>query len=391
MPQPGKLLRCCSAIALSAAALWGQSKEAEIRAHLEQAEKASQQGDFHTAASEYRKVVELDPTSAETHARLGMIYNRLGKLPESTESYERALRLDPKLPRVNVLLALNYIAAGGCRDAIPLLAANFEAEANSPVRLLVGQRLVECYFATGDQDQGLALVQKLRQIGPDDPDVLYTALKTYMNLWNEAFQRLTAKAPDSYRTHQVLAESLEAQERFAEAANEYREILKLAPQLPGMHYQLGRMILRSDSSTDADQRALAEFQKELEASPAAPPLVEVGEIHLRRKQPAEASGYFSRAVQLEPGYVPARIGLAKVFVAEQQWPKALEQLEAAAKLAPEDEAVAYNLMLTYRGLGRTADAKRAYDTFQRLKTQRQQSRAPLVNPAAGAPAPGRGQ
>ena len=190
--RPGQALRYGIASLLTAALLWGQSREAEIRAHFERAEKAQQQGDLQAAARELQKAIQLNPSEAEAHARLGMIYNRLGKLPESTESYELALRLDPKLPRLNVLLAFNYMAAGRCRDAIPLLAANFEAEADSPVRLLVGQRLVECYSATGDQEQVLALVQKLRQIRPDDPDVLYTALKTYMNLWTEAFQRLTA-------------------------------------------------------------------------------------------------------------------------------------------------------------------------------------------------------
>jgi len=384
-------LACCPAIVLGAFALSAQTKEAAVGSHLQRAEQARQRGDLEAAVSEFKKAAELDPTHAEAQAHLGMLYNRMGKLAESTESFERALRLQPNLPRVNVLLAFNYQAAGRCRDAIPLLAANFDIETKSEVRLLVGQRLLECCLASGDEEQALAVAQKLRQIAPDDPDVLYSALKTYMNLWNEAFQRMLAKAPNSYRRHQVLAESLEAQERFAEAAHEYRQILKFAPQIPGMHYQLGRMILRSDTSLEGEQKALAEFQKELEIGLAAPPLVAIGEIHLRRKELAEASRHFSRGLELQPGYLPARIGLAKVWIAGKQWLQALEQLEAAAKLVPDNEAVAYNLMLAYRGLGRTADARRALETFERLQKQRQQIRSPLLNPAGGAPAPGRGQ
>ena len=101
----------------------------------------------------------------------------------------------PSLPRVNVLLAFNYMAAGRCRDAIPLLAANFEVESEPSIRLLVGQRLVECYFATADEEHAMAVVQKLRQIAPDDPDVLSSALKAYMKLWSEAFQRLGPLLP----------------------------------------------------------------------------------------------------------------------------------------------------------------------------------------------------
>src|SRR5215831_4495034 len=97
------------ALALAAAALYAQNQEAEIRARLERAETAKSQGDFQTASAEYRKIIEIDPRNAEVHARLGMTYSRLGKLVESTQAFERALRLDPNLPRVNVLLAFNYM------------------------------------------------------------------------------------------------------------------------------------------------------------------------------------------------------------------------------------------------------------------------------------------
>ena len=77
--------------------------------------------------------------------------------------------------------------------------------------------------------------------------------------------------------------------------------------------------------------------------------------------------------------MPARIGLAKILIAEKQWSNALEHLEAASKQAPDEEAVVYNLMIVYRGLGRSEDARRAFDQFQRLKEQNQQSR-PKVTP-----------
>lgn len=341
---------------LSVALLWGQSSESELRAHLDQAEKALQQGDVRGAA--------------EAQARLGMLYRRLGKLSEAVDSFQRALRLEPSLPRVNVLLAFAYLDAGRYQEAIPLLAKSFDEEKQQAISLVVGQRLVECYLATGDQDNALAVVQKLRQIAPDDADVLYLASKVYMSSWNGAFQRLLARAPGSYQVRLIQAEALEAQERFSEAAQEYRQIVKLAPQLPGIHYKLARMILRGEAA-DADQKALEELRRELEINPLdAPSLAESGEIHLRAGRLEEASRGFSQALKLQPGYVPARVGLAKVLIAGKQWSQALEHLEAAAQAAPEEEAVAYHRMLAYRGLGRAAEAKQAFETFQRLKQQK---------------------
>lgn len=372
MPRPPAFFHALAPL-LTATLLWSQS------AHLERAEKAQQQGDLQLAAKEFQKAIELNPSHAEAHARLGLVYRRLGMLPEASASLERASRLDPNLPRVNVLLALTYVESGRCRDAVPLLAANFEAEQQPSVRSVVGQRLVECHLAAADEDRALTTVQKLRQLAPDDPDVLQLALRVYMNSWNGAFQRLLTKAPDSHQARQITAESLEAQERFADAAKEYRHILKMQPDLPGVHYKLGRAILRSDTSPDADEKALAEFRKELALNPVnVGALAEIGEIHLRRSQLQEASETFTQVLKLQPGFVPARVGLAKVLIAEKQWAKALEHLEAAATIAPQEEAIAYNLMLAYRGLGRSTEAKRAFETFQRLKQQNQQNRSSLL-------------
>ena len=364
-------------ILLGAALLLGQttSKDIDVRALMERAEQAQQRGDLQTARKELQQAVQLNPLVAEAHARLGIVYRKLGMPVQAAESLEQAVRLEPD-PRVKVLLAVSYMDAGRHRDAIPLLVTSFETEQKDSLRAVIGQHLVECYLASGEDEQALAVVQKLRQIAPDEPSVLYLSSKVYMNLWNGAFQRMLVKSPNSYHAHLIQAEAMEAQERFTEAANAYRQVLKIAPQTGGIHYRLGRMILRSRGSANADKEALAEFRMELEINPAdVRALAGIGEIHLSNNRLEEATRSLQQALSLQAGYVPARVALAKVLIAEKQWSKALEHLEAASKLAPDEEAVAYNLMLVYRGLGRSADAKRAFDTFQGLKERKSRSPA----------------
>jgi tetratricopeptide (TPR) repeat protein len=354
---------------LGAVLLWAQ-KDIDVRPHLERAEQALERSDPETARKELQEAVRLNPTSAEAHARLGIVYRKLGMPAQAAESLERAVRLEPD-PRVKVLLAFSYKETGRYRDAIPLLEASFENEQKDSLRAAIGQHLVECYLSVDGNDQALAVIQRLRQIAPDDPAVLYLSSKVYLTLWNGAFQRMMAKAPGSYQVHLIRAEALEAQEKFAEAATEYRQVLKIAPQTAGIHYRLARTILRSGVSSESDQEAMAEFRKELEINPAdVHAITGMGEIHLGRNRLDEATRSFQQAVTLQPGYVPARIGLAKVLITEKQWSKALEHLEAAGKQAPDEEAVIYNLMIVYRGLGRSEDARRAFDQFQRLKEQK---------------------
>ena len=102
------------------------------------------------------------------------------------------------------------------------------------MQVLVGQRLVECLFTTGGEDEALEVVQKLRKLKPDDPDILYLASKAHANLWNVTVQRLLAKSADSYRAHQILAEVLETQEKFSEAAAEYRIDYPFAAEAGGV-------------------------------------------------------------------------------------------------------------------------------------------------------------
>ncbi len=308
-----------------------------------------------------------------------MQYRRLGRLRESAESLEQSLRLKPD-PRVGVILGFTYMESGRHAEAIPVLSEGFASGLPDNITAVAGQRLVECYLATGGEERALPVLEKLRRMAPEDPGVLYLASKVYMSLWNSAFALLITKAPGSYQLHLIQAEGLEAQERFDEAAQEYRQILKIAPQVRGMHYRLGRVLLRAGSA-EAETAALAEFQKEIESNPGDfASLAELGEVHLKRGQIEEAARYFSEALKFHEQYLPARIGLGKAFLASRKWPEALAQLEAAAKLDPAEEAAQYNLMLVYRGLGREDLARKAAENFQHLRQLRQSRPSPLKAP-----------
>jgi tetratricopeptide (TPR) repeat protein len=366
------------------APLGAEQKDIQVQAHLKRAAEANAKQAWKAAADEYKEVLKLDPGNAEAQARLGIAYQNSGMVLEAVESLERALKLDPALPQVSTLLALDYVALGKYSEAVPYLEKAFAQETQPAIKSLVGQRLAQSYFMLRKDNQGLATVQKLRELYPDDPDVLYTAAKVYANLWNDAVQRMLAKAPGSYEVHEVLAEVLEAQEKYSQAVEEYRRIIKMEPQLPGAHYRMGRMILRADPSTHGDQEALTEFQKELEINPSdVPTHVEIGELNLQFHQLDEATRYFSRALQLQPNYTAARVGLAKVWIARKEYQKAVDQLEEAVRQVPEDETIYYNLMLAYRSMGRAEEARKALDKFQQLKQQKEQSLSSILTQFKG--------
>jgi tetratricopeptide (TPR) repeat protein len=374
------------AFALFAVLLRAESKETIAAQHLRLGIEAQQNGKLQVAIEEFRQSAEADPSRAEAHARLGMAYQSAGMLPQAAAALEQALKVDPNLPDVGILLAFTYQSMGSDQKAMPYLAKAFESASDSRVRILVGQRLVDVYFGSGDSEHGLEIVEKLRRLAPKDPGVLYTASKAYANLWNSTVELLLSAAPDSYRVHQVFAEVFEAQDRFADAAKEYRQILRMEPSLPGAHYRLGRMILRSADDPENDQKALAEFRKELEIQPDdIPTYIEIGEIDLRAQRLDQAEKDFSHVLGLQPANLRGMIGLGNVYLARKQYAQALGQLQPAARIAPADSGIHYSLMLAYRSLGRAADAQLEYAEFQKLKTEEQQRQSSLLNQLKGTP------
>ena len=363
------------ALALLVGVSWGFSAEKDllIQGHIRKAAEAAEREDWKLAAREYVEVLQLDPGDAEAHAKLGVAYQNLGNLFEGVKSLERALKLNPKLPRVPILLCLNYITLGRYREAVPYLEKAFAEETDPAMRSLAGQLLAECYLGLGNEEKGLATIQNLRQLNSNDPAVLYLAARFYGKLWTDVVQQMLEKAPNSYQYRQILAETLEAQEKFSEAAEEYRRIIKMNPELPEAHYRLGRVILHLDPS-GGSQEALKEFQREIEISPFhARANVEIGKLYVSNNQLAEAAQHYQRALEIEPINVEAQVALAKLLIAQRRYQTAIEHLQQALQVAPKNEAVYYNLLIAHRALGNTSRAEEALKKLQELKQQQKQS------------------
>jgi len=64
-------------------------------------------------------------------------------------------------------------------------------------------------------------------------------------LSKDAIDNLLATHPDSARAHQALAENYYVLRQMPQAEKEYLEALRLRPDLPGMHLELGQVYANS--------------------------------------------------------------------------------------------------------------------------------------------------
>jgi len=349
-------------------------KSREIQLLYTRAQDSMRANQLETAAHEFREILRLDPNSAEAHANLGLIAFKQGEFAEAVPFFEAALKLKPSLWNAQAFLGLTHARLGHTSLAIPLLEESFKHLQNTELRTQVGMDLIRIHQETNTLDQAVDTVRILQQSRPNDPEILYIAYRTHSDLAAQAVAALVHAAPDSARMHQIMAQASLSQDDFPGAIAQYRKVLGIDPHLPGIHYELGRVILANSQQEPARQEAQAAFEAELAANPRdANCEYELGEIYSLRSNLELASQHYLRAVELQPDLVDAHIGLAKVLTAMGQPGEALPHLLEAVRLDPENDVAHYRLAQAYRKLGRSQDADREQATFDRLR----QSQVPV--------------
>jgi len=240
---------------------------------------------------------------------------------------------------------------------------------------MCGLHLERAYTGLEQHGKAVEVAQQLDRLYPDDPEVLYHSGRIYGNYAYLTMGKLVKVAPNSSWRHQAMAEAYESQGNSA-AIDEYREVLKLDPQRPGIHYRLGRTLLarslKNGSAEDAAE-ALREFHKELEFDPTnANAAYEIGEAHRKAGDLDSAQQFFELALKSYPDFAEAQLGLSAVLRAKNQPAEALPHLEKAIAVDPENEVAWYRLSQVQRELGNSAEQQKALAEFRRLHHQANQ-------------------
>jgi len=229
------------------------------------------------------------------------------------------------------------------------------------------------------------LIGMLNRDFPRDPDILYLAVHTYSDLSVRASQALLFTNPSAYQVHQLNAEAMEAQEKWDEAAEEYRMVLKTNPHIPGMHYRLGRLLLSKPATPTAKEDARKEFEEELRVNPAnAGAEFVLGELARQAENYAEAIDHFTRATRLDAMFADAFIGLGRSLLGAEKVAEAVPPLERAAKLQPDNPTAHFMLANAYRRSGRQADADREVEAHRATSQKARQTTDDLQQALTGA-------
>jgi tetratricopeptide (TPR) repeat protein len=191
----------------------------------------------------------------------------------------------------------------------------------------------------------------------------YWLERTYQSLGAEAYAQLEASFPDSWRTHQLRAESFALRRDHDNTIKEYEAALQLRPDEAELHEALGEFYL--------DNRADDDAQKELEKAVTLDPsrtkaLYLLGRLYVLGNDNQKAIPYLLRALQLQPNLDEASGLLGTAYVRMGQFAEAVPRLEKAAPLDHYGN-IHYQMYLAYKKLGQGELAQKALARSQDIR------------------------
>ena len=306
--------------------------------------------------------------AADSITEQGVAAFQQGRYLDASRILQDALKADPRDEHARTFLALSRAATGHCAEALADLADRFRSSANPDLSRLSGLALAQCFIASEQTAQALPIAAQLEAKFPDDADVLYLSARVHMRAFNDATRRMFAATPASYRVNQLSAEIFETQNKFAEAAAEYRKAIEKNPRALNLHFRLGRAILLESHSAEALASAQTEFEAELalNAGDAAAEF-QIAQIHNASGRAAEALQHFQKALDLSPDFPEAALAVGRIRVQAKQYAEAIPLLERVVKMQPANEPAHYSLMMAYRNSGQLEKARSEQQELEKLQ------------------------
>jgi tetratricopeptide (TPR) repeat protein len=340
----------------------GGNVDSQVDQLYSDAKSLQASGDLTGAAAKYEAILQLSPKLGPAYNNLGMLYFKQRDFPKAAAVLEKGLKVNPGMPSAQALLGISLYEmadyVGARRHLEVALRANPE---DNNAELI----LVNCLTKTGDFDSAAKHLQQMAKRQPKNQQVWYLLGKVYIQLSEQALERVNAIDPNSIWSHEVASEMAESMKNFDGAVVEIKKALEMAPRQPGLHFKLGDLYWVQQQW----EPAFAEFQAEKAIDPHnCMAQWKLGNILLQQSiRPEEALADLDEALTACPALVEARLDRGRLLLKMQRPEDALVDLLAAAKAQPDESRPHFLLAQAYRALGRTDESQTEMKAFSMLE------------------------
>jgi superkiller protein 3 len=298
-------------------------------------------------------------------SNLGVIYSRTSRADQAIAVYRRALKLSPDDKPILLNLGLVYLKQEAHSRALPLFA---RVVAIDPGHLQARQLLAVCRVYVGRLEPAIRDLESLRASAPRDESILFLLGFAYLKNHNPEKAKLIFEqmfqAAGTERATYLLAKAYYEATLFPQAEENLQEVLRLNPQFPGAHLELGKVYI----SLRRTEEAMRELELALKQDPAdADASYFLGGALALQEHYSQAIPYLEHARKVKPDFWAPYFYLGKAKLSLEQPAEAVPLLKRAVALNPDDASAYYQLGQALQGCGRDSEARRAFDRVAELR------------------------
>jgi tetratricopeptide (TPR) repeat protein len=338
-----------------------------IAQQFQLATEAMRAGNLEQAGDGFAEILKHAPTFAEAFLNLGLVREEQGRHQEAIADFQKALQLKPRLRGASLFLGISEYRTNLLEASVAALQKETSISPKDPTAWMwLGIVALE----KGDGDEAVQALDQAAKLAPDNVDILYHRGRAHLFVSNDSYARMFKADPKSWRVRQLLAEANAGAERHMDAIAEYEAAIKLAPDEPRLHEELGTEYRLAGKLPEAEQAYLRELEIDPENISAQ---YKLGVIAIESGDPSRGKSLIEGALRVKPDLQHADYNLGRAEMLLGNDAAAAQHLERATSAAGSDPEVVeqswYQLGIAYRRLHRTEEAQKAMATFQKLKDE----------------------
>ncbi len=301
-------LALVGATLLAVVLCWGGfalERHLQVQSHYRSAQAAFDRHDWKAARESLKQVRQLSPDDPTAHLLAARAERRLENLGEARTHLDTAVRIQKgETQAVKVERALVRVHEGDLAGTEAFLRGCIDQDdPDTPEILDILAASLEINYRDAE---ALRLLDELLRRQPDHFDALVRRGRTAKSMgWHEDAVRFYERAlhlrPDVDSVRLALAEIQVVIGQFAAAREHFEKLRARQPSNPSVLFGLARC----DAGTGSHQKALAAFDRLLEANPNDwMVLTERGWLAVQLDRPADGEADLRRADALAPPDIP---------------------------------------------------------------------------------------